>query len=124
LFFFYDLCPLKTDAPVHLCTLLYWLGRPHLATGINVAVMYPPLTLFKTFSWSTRIATCAVIIIPFAVAILLFTSEYTDTTKRFRNILAPLLTGFHFSRTLLLLQKTLLIFTAAGALSARQFFPF
>jgi hypothetical protein len=40
--------------------IIGWAGH-YQATCINVAAMYPPLTLFKTFSWSILVATCAVL---------------------------------------------------------------
>ena len=96
----------------------------YLATGINVALTYPPLTLFKAFSWGTLLATCAVIAIPFTVAIVLFTSEYTDTTKRFSSTLAPLTRRFSFFPYPPLAAKDLVDLHRSGSLIGQTIFSF
>ncbi|MGD1004947.1 MAG: hypothetical protein ABR887_05935 [Methanoregulaceae archaeon] len=58
--------------------------------GISVTSLFPPLILFYSFSWTNLIITCAVIIIPFIISIALFIPEFTDTTKRYRNMLTSM----------------------------------
>jgi hypothetical protein len=96
----------------------------YLASGINIALTYPPLTLFQEFSWGTLLATCAVIAIPFTVAILLFTSEYTDTTKRFSSQLAPLTRRFSFFPYPPLAAKDLIDLQRSGSLIGQTIFSF
>lgn len=96
----------------------------YLAAGINAVLIYPPLMLFYSFSWGTFVATWAVIIIPFVVAIVLFTSEYTDTTKRFRNAIGSLTKKLSFFPYPPLAAKDLLDLRRSGGLFGQTIFSF
>lgn len=48
------------------------------------------MTLITTFSWTGALAAGLVIFLLFFISILLFTAEYADSTKHFRNTLVPL----------------------------------
>ncbi|MDD1696019.1 MAG: hypothetical protein LUQ54_03890, partial [Methanoregula sp.] len=92
--------------------------------GISISLLFLPLTLFNTFSWGILCATCVVIAFPFAVAILLFTSEYTDTTKRFRSLLNPLVNKFSFFPQPPLTAKDLIDLYRSGSLIGQTIFSF
>jgi hypothetical protein len=107
-----------------LALIIIGWAAVYLASGINIALTYPPLTLFQEFSWGTLLATCAVIAIPFTVAIVLFTSEYTDTTKRFSSQLAPLTRRFSFFPYPPLAAKDLIDLQRSGSLIGQTIFSF
>jgi hypothetical protein len=107
-----------------LALIIVGWAAVYLASGINIALTYPPLTLFQEFSWGTLLATCAVIAIPFTVAIVLFTSEYTDTTKRFSSQLAPLTRRFSFFPYPPLAAKDLIDLQRSGSLIGQTIFSF
>ena len=93
-------------------------------TGFNLNSLYPPLMLFSAFTWPTLAVAAAMIIVPFTIAILLFTSEYADTTKRYRNAMKPLADAFSFFPYPPLAAKDLLDLTRSGGLFGQTIFSF
>jgi hypothetical protein len=59
-------------------------------TGTNPALFFPPFLLYTSFSWSTLLASCAVLAVLFALSIMLFSPEEAGTTKQYSNELVPL----------------------------------
>jgi hypothetical protein len=96
----------------------------YLFTGINTAALFPPLQLFFSFSWGTFLAACALVIIPSAIAVVLFTSEYTDTTKRFKNAIGPLTKKFSFFPNPPLAAKDLIDLVRSGSFIGQTLFSF
>jgi hypothetical protein len=96
----------------------------YLFTGINTAALFPPLQLFFSFSWGTLVAACALVIIPSAIAVVLFTSEYTDTTKRFKNAIGPLTKKFSFFPNPPLAAKDLIDLVRSGSFIGQTLFSF
>jgi len=92
--------------------------------GINIALFFPPLMLFYAFSWGMFILTCVVILALSAVAILLFTSEYADTTKRFKNAIGPLTQQLAFFPYPPLAAKDLIDLRRSGSLIGQTIFSF
>jgi hypothetical protein len=95
-----------------------------LYTGIGPAALFPPLQLFYTFSWPTLLVACAVVIIPSAIAVLLFTSECADTTKRFKNALVPLTKKLSFFPYPPLAAKDLIDLLRSGSFIGQTLFSF
>jgi hypothetical protein len=96
----------------------------YLSTGINAAALFPPLQLLSSFSYATLLAACAVVILPSAFAVMLFTAEYTDTTKRFRNALVPLIKRLSFFPYPPLAAKDLLDLSRSGSFIGQTLFSF
>ena len=103
--------------------LMGWAGL-YLFTGINTAALFPPLQLFYAFSYAMFLAACAVVIIPSAIAVVLFTSEYTDTTKRFKNAIAPLTKKLSFFPYPPLAAKDLIDLLRSGSFIGQTLFSF
>jgi hypothetical protein len=95
-----------------------------LFAGINIALYFPPLMLFYHFSWVTLALTCAVILCLSAVAVLLFTSEYTDTTQRYRSAMAPLVQRLSFFPYPPLAAKDLIDLNRSGSFIGQTIFSF
>ena len=104
--------------------LLVGGGVLYLAYGINIALLFPPLMLFQAFSWSMFGLTCGAILILSAVSILLFTSEYTDTTKRYANAMGPLAQRLSFFPHPPLAAKDLIDLNRSGSLIGQTIFSF
>ena len=96
----------------------------YLGAGINIALLFPPLMLFHAFSWGMLGLTCAAILILSAVAVLLFTAEYTDTTKRYANAMAPLARRLSFFPYPPLAAKDLIDMRRSGSLVGQTIFSF
>jgi hypothetical protein len=96
----------------------------YLTTGINAAAFFPPLQLLSSFSYTTLLAACVVVILPSAIAVMLFNAEYTDTTKRFRNALVPLTKRLSFFPYPPLAAKDLLDLSRSGSFVGQTLFSF
>jgi hypothetical protein len=103
--------------------LLGWAGL-YLFTGINAAALFPPLQLLYAFSYSSLLAALAVVILPSAIAVALFTSEYTDTTKRFKNAIVPLTKKLSLFPYPPLAAKDLIDLLRSGSLIGQTLFSF
>jgi len=103
--------------------LLGWAGL-YLVIGINAAALFPPLQLLYAFSYSSLLAALVVVIIPSAIAVALFTSEYTDTTKRFKNAMIPLTKKLSFFPYPPLAAKDLLDLSRSGSFIGQTLFSF
>jgi len=110
-------------AALFVTMLLGWAVL-YVLTGINTAALFPPLQLFLSFSWGTLLAACAVVIIPAAIAVGLFTSEYTDTTKRFKNAIVPLTKKLSFFPNPPLAAKDIIDLLRSGSLIGQTLFSF
>jgi hypothetical protein len=104
--------------------MLMGLAGLYLFTGFTVAALFPPLQLWYAFSYSTLLVALAVVIIPSAIAVALFTSEYTDTTKRFKNALVPLTKKLSFFPYPPLAAKDLLDLSRSGSFIGQTMFSF
>lgn len=114
----------KPALGVILALILFAGAALYLYAGINIALFFPPLMLFYSFSWITLALTCAMILILSAVAILLFTSEYADTTKRYSNALAPLTQRLSFFPYPPLAAKDLIDLNRSGSFIGQTIFSF
>ena len=92
--------------------------------GISVTSLFPPLILFYSFSATNLIITCAVIIIPFIISIALFIPEFTDTTKRYRNMLTPMTRKLWFFPYPPFSAKDLIDMHRSGSIVGQTIFSF
>jgi hypothetical protein len=109
---------------VILALILIFGSALYLSAGINIAQFFPPLMLFYSFSWVTLAFTCAVILFLSAVAVLLFTSEYTDTTRRYSSAMAPLVQRLSFFPYPALAAKDLIDLNRSGSFIGQTIFSF
>jgi len=103
--------------------LMGWAGL-YLFAGINAAAFFPPLQLLYAFSYPSLLAALAIVIIPSAIAVVLFTSEFTDTTKRFKNALIPLTKKLSFFPYPPLAAKDLIDLSRSGSFIGQTLFSF
>jgi hypothetical protein len=114
----------KPALGVILALLLISGAGLYLFAGINIALFFPPLMLFYSFSWVLLGFTCAVILCLSTVAVLLFTSEYTDTTRRHSSALAPLAQRLSFFPYPPLAAKDLIDLSRSGSFIGQTIFSF
>jgi hypothetical protein len=69
-----------------------WAGLA-VATGMNPALLFPPLLLNSAFSWVNLILSCALLVLLFGVSILLFNPESVGSEKNYPDSFAPLMKG-------------------------------
>lgn len=100
------------------------LAVVYFTTGTNSALLFPPLLLFYDFSSGLLIVALALIFIPSAVAVFLFTSEYTDTTRRFANVIRPLSEKLSMFPNPPLAAKDLVDLNRSGSLVGQTIFSF
>ena len=62
-----------------------------LATGLNPAILFPPLLLHNGFSWTNLLLSCAVLASLFTVSLWLFNPESVGSEKRYEDTFSPLL---------------------------------
>ena len=97
---------------------------PYFSTGTNMALTFPPLLLFYTYSQEMLILALAVIFIPSAVAVFLFTSEYSDTNRRYSNLIRPLSGRLSMFPNPPLAAKDLVDLNRSGSLIGQTIFSF
>jgi hypothetical protein len=93
-------------------------------TGSNPALLFPPVLLFRTFSWEILALFCAAVGALFGVSVLLFSAEYTGVAKRFGNDLAPLSQRLAFLPSPPLAAKDLIDLHRSGAAIGQTLFSF
>lgn len=108
-----------------LCAFLFVCGAViYLYSGINPALLFPPLHLFYAFSAGELLIACVLILVPSAIAVFLFSSEYVDTTKRFKNTFKPLARRLSFFPNPPLAAKDLLDLERSGSFIGQVIFSF
>jgi len=99
-------------------------GALTAVTGTNPALFFPPLLLYYSFSWANMLASCGVLLILFAASIILFTPEFTGTTKEYKNSFAPLLIRFSLFPNPPLSTKDMLDLYRSGSVVGQTLFSF
>ncbi len=95
-----------------------------LVSGINPALLFPPLMLFHAFTWVSLIVSCTLVILLFGISIALFNQENTGTTKRYRNVLSPLMRRLSFFPYPPLAAKDLIDLYRSGSAVGQTLFSF
>jgi len=104
--------------------LLVAAGVANLFFGVDLVRTFPPLALFDTFSPAVLLEALLLILVPFIIAVLTFTTEQTDTTKRYPNRLTPLMKRLSFFPYPYLAAKDLLDLLRTGAAIGQTIFSF
>jgi len=99
-------------------------GWAYLAFGTSIADLFPPLQLLRSGAWSSLVESCIIVLIPFAISIALFTPEYTGTSRRFSNLMSPLIEKLSFFPTPPLAAKDLVDLWRSGGGVGQVLFSF
>ncbi|MDO9325632.1 MAG: hypothetical protein Q7T80_11830 [Methanoregula sp.] len=93
-------------------------------TGTNPAVFFPPLLLNSAFSWTNLLASSALLVILFAVAILLFNPESVGSEKNYKDSFAPLMRRLSFLPNPPLTAKDTIDLYRSGSMIGQTVFSF
>jgi hypothetical protein len=93
-------------------------------TGTNPALFFPPLLLNSAFSWVNLLVSCAVLVLLFAIAIMLFNPESVGSEKVYKDSLAPLMRKFSFLPNPPLSAKDTLDLYRSGSMIGQTIFSF
>ena len=66
-----------------------------MATGMNPAILFPPLLLHNEFSWTNLLLSCIVLAYLFIVSLWLFNPESVGSEKKYRDSFTPLAAAVH-----------------------------
>jgi len=108
---------------VLLCLVAVWGGLAAL-TGTNPALFFPPLLLSSAFTWINLLLSCAVLVLLFGVAIVLFNPESVGSEKMYRDSLAPLMRRLSFLPNPPLAAKDTLDLYRSGSMVGQTIFSF
>jgi hypothetical protein len=92
--------------------------------GISPGVFFPPLVLFHSFSWLALLIAITVIMVPFVIAVGLFTTETTGTTEHYPDSIAPWVKLLGFFPNPPLAAKDLIDLRRSGSLIGQTIFSF
>lgn len=93
-------------------------------TGTNPALFFPPLLLNSAFSWGNLLVSCAVLVLLFAIAIVLFNPESVGSEKIYKDSLAPLMRKFAFLPNPPLSAKDTIDLYRSGSMIGQTIFSF
>lgn len=93
-------------------------------TGMNPALIFPPLLLYAVFSWVNLLVSLVILAVLFALAVLLFSPEYTGTTKEHRDAFVPLFRRFAFLPDPALAAKDMIDLYRSGSVIGQTLFSF
>ncbi|MCX6689952.1 MAG: hypothetical protein NTZ39_09750 [Methanoregula sp.] len=96
----------------------------YLSHSLTPVSLFPPLQLFYLFSWETLLVACAVILIPSVIAAMLFTTEFADTTRKYKPLFTSLARRLSFFPYPPLATKDLLDLERSGSFVGQVLFSF
>lgn len=99
-------------------------GSLAAVTGTNPALFFPPLLLNSAFSWVNLLVSCAVLVLLFAVAIVLFNPESVGSEKNYKDSFAPLMKRFSFLPNPPLAAKDTIDLYRSGSVIGQTIFSF
>jgi hypothetical protein len=99
-------------------------GALAVMTGTNPARFFPPLLLYLSFSWVDLFVSFTILLILFGTSIALFSTEYTGTTKEFKDVFAPLTRRISFFPNPPLTAKDLIDLYRSGSVIGQTLFSF
>lgn len=114
----------KTALAVIFMIIVVIAGWAYISYGTGLADLFPPLQLLHNGTWPALIESCILVLIPFAVSIILFTPEFSGTSKRFSNLLSPLTVKLSFFPTPPLAAKDLVDLWRSGGGVGQVLFSF
>ena len=99
-------------------------GALAAVTGMNPALLFPPLLLYSSFTLVNLLVSCAILILLFGTSIMLFSPEYSGTTKKFTNAFAPLARNLSFFPHPPLAAKDMIDMYRSGSVIGQTLFSF
>ena len=99
-------------------------GALIVLTGMNPALLFPPLLIYHAFSWTVLVATCAGLVLLFAVSTALFSPESVGSEKRHRDLYRPLVQRLAFLPDPALAAKDVIDLYRSGSLIGQMIFSF
>ena len=116
-----------TSKPVFWALLLLigaGVGAFSAITGMNPALLFPPLLLYTAFSWTSLILSCVILAILFAVSLLLFNPESVGSEKKYKDSFTPLMQRFSFLPNPALAAKDTIDLYRSGSMVGQTIFSF
>jgi hypothetical protein len=93
-------------------------------TGMSPVLFFPPLLLNSMFTWANFLISCAVLVLLFGIAIVLFNPESVGSEKTYQDSFLPLMRHFSFLRDPPLTAKDALDLYRSGSLVGQTIFSF
>jgi hypothetical protein len=93
-------------------------------TGMSPVLFFPPLLLNSMFTWANFLISCAVLVLLFGIAIVLFNPESVGSEKTYKDSFMPLMRSFSFLRNPPLTAKDALDLYRSGSLVGQTIFSF
>jgi hypothetical protein len=116
-----------TSKPVFWALLLVigaGVGAFSALTGMNPALLFPPLLLYTAFSWTSLILSCVILAILFAVSFLLFNPESVGSEKKYKDSFSPLMRRFKSLPNPPLAAKDTIDLYRSGSMVGQTIFSF
>ncbi len=95
-----------------------------LSTGMNPALIFPPLLLHDNFSWTNLLLSCVVLAYLFISSLFLFNPESVGSEKKYRDRFTPLVQRFGSLPNPPLLAKDTIDLYRSGSLIGQTIFSF
>lgn len=95
-----------------------------IARNMNLALLFPPVLLYRSFSCPNLLATCIVLICLFFLSIALFEPDTQAVSRRFPDALAPLIGRVSFLPNPALVSKDFLDLRRSGIGIGQTLFSF
>lgn len=93
-------------------------------TGMNPALLFPPLLLYTAFSWTNLILSCVILAILFTVSLLLFNPESVGSEKKYPDRFTPLMQRFRSLPNPPLASKDTIDLYRSGSMIGQTIFSF
>jgi len=95
-----------------------------LASGLNPAVLFPPLLLHQEFSWFNLLASCLTLAYLFVVSLWLFNPESVGSEKKYSDLYSPWLQRLSFLPYPPLAAKDTIDLYRSGSMIGQTLFSF
>ncbi|HSQ93043.1 MAG TPA: hypothetical protein VLL74_01965 [Methanoregula sp.] len=93
-------------------------------TGLNPALLFPPLLLYSAFSWTSLLLSCVMLAILFVVSLYLFNPESVGSEKKYPDRFGPLLARMSVLPNPPLAAKDIIDLYRSGSMVGQTLFSF
>ena len=114
----------KTFFTFILLFILALAGYFFITAKVNPAFLYPPLLVFRNFSWTFIIGNILLILAFLILSFVLFLPDYSGSKKEFQNHLSPLTEKLRFLPCPILSAKDFMDLKRSGSLVGQSLFSF
>jgi len=115
---------LKPALWVLLLALIIGWGGFTLMTGINPALLFPPILLFTHFTWTNFLLTSVFLAFVFGISILRFNPESVGSEKKYKDSFNPLMKRFSSLPYPELFAKDIIDLRRSGSIVGHAIFSF